>query len=685
MAKTNIPAPSEIAALFLTAFAFAKKFGLSMPGPSQILQATGAPASTAYRYKAKLMTLLGRLAQPPGRPRSVEPGPEVQARRSELGTRLLEFVYSHPGAVIRQGNKTSYSDSFRRKVLELWEDYKDLGAEVFAHTACIPVTTLREWLRAGRQSLEAARAGLSDGTVDTAPQDLEAAGRDDSQDCKAGGESASQPGPDTRDRSGPVGAPAAARSLADSDTAQMPGSSITGLYVEAVVAAWKQWTNKKHGFSAFCRHVRHDLRIPLGRDTIRRILEATGLRPPARRRRMPDASAPRKAFATFFSGAQWQGDGKQVTVVINGQHCTVNVELMVDSHTGAIVGLDIRPSEDSQAVVAAFDHGVHTTGKPPVAVLLDNKPSNHTDQVTEGLRDSMVLRARPATPTDKAHVEGAFGLFANKVPDLVLEAHTLQELAGQVVRLAVVTWARTLNNRPRKDRGGKSRVELYNESVPTQEEIDQAVAFFQRRLQAQQRADETAKRRADPALRRILDDTFDNLQIQDPDGYHRDRIASWPAWAVIEALAVFWAKYANGRLPADTDHWAEYLLGIVRNKAFYREAMLAAEFNIALRLAYRDAALAPLRHEHDLLLSQGLPDDKLVAALVEHILDADRLVDRDFWTVSAARVIRRAPQHLQPKLLSLAARLINAHFSLPYLRRLALFDDLVQLAMPVPS
>ncbi|MFT5433300.1 MAG: transposase InsO family protein [Myxococcota bacterium] len=62
----------------------------------------------------------------------------------------------------------------------------------------------------------------------------------------------------------------------------------------------------------------------------------------------------------------------------------------------------------------------------------------------DALNGALRLRSRPYTPTDKPHVEGAFGLFAQKIPLMEVTATTLEELAGEIAVLVVTTWARTL-------------------------------------------------------------------------------------------------------------------------------------------------------------------------------------------------------------------------------------------------
>jgi hypothetical protein len=59
-----------------------------------------------------------------------------------------------------------------------------------------------------------------------------------------------------------------------------------------------------------------------------------------------------------------------------------------------------------------------------------------------------------------------------------------------VLRLTVTTSARTLNHRPRADRGGRSRVDIYSDK-PTPEQIQLARAALEERLRHQQAARRT--------------------------------------------------------------------------------------------------------------------------------------------------------------------------------------------------
>ncbi len=121
----------------------------------------------------------------------------------------------------------------------------------------------------------------------------------------------------------------------------------------------------------------------------------------------------RGAFETFFPHAQWIGDGTLLPVTIVGpggpELHVFNLELDADAYSGAFVGAHVSLVEDSEAVITAFRDAVAETGKKPLALLLDNKPSNHTAEVDKAIGDTLRIRATPFRPENKAHVEGGFG------------------------------------------------------------------------------------------------------------------------------------------------------------------------------------------------------------------------------------------------------------------------------------
>lgn len=611
--------PSSLAAgLLLAANSVLRDHDLPAPTASAVLRATGACRTTAYKVKGALEEALPDLLRPPGRPPA--PPPEPPPDRAGLHRQVLTFLFDHPGAVGGTAARRRYSERFCLFVLDLWEAHRDVGPEALAQAVGVPLPSLKDWLRGERPQIDA-------------PDHL-----------------ATVPNP------GPA-------------------------RIQAVLDAWQRWDDKKRGFSAFCDHVWFHLRIPFGRQHIRDILAAHTVRTPKRRGRPIDAAANRDGFLTFFPGAQWVGDGAELGVALNGQRFTVNLELLVDADSGGFTGASIRPTEDATAVVEALADGVATTGAPPIALLLDNKPSNHGGQVDDALGDTLRIRSRPFVPTDKPHVEGAFGLFSQEAPPLHLNAANPAQLAQQLAALVVTTWARAVNHRPRADRGGKSRIQLYREAEPTPEQIAEARAALLERHRAQQKARETRRRRQDPVVRALLDAAFDRLGFDDPEGHLRGVIACWPLEAVVNGIAVFEGKKKAGTLPEGVD--ARYLRGIVKNLAEEAEGWHIAEALLRERLAARDFALAHLGEQRDDFEQQGSQTTEQLKAFVDKALASARGIDRTFWLLATADIISDESPETRRHLLRLAARRIHATFAVPHEQRLAATRFLFAKLVPI--
>jgi hypothetical protein len=612
-------APSVIAGLLLGARDHQLLLGLPSSGAEEIVEKTGAARSSAYEAKAKILEALPSLIRPAGRPPApASPPPHAEALTGEV----LGFVMDHPGCVHGGAAHRRYSDSFRRLVLDLHEKHPEQGVEGLAHAVEVPVDTLRDWLRTG------------------APP---------------------EPKPPETD----------------------PSAWATGnLHVQTVLVEWAAWEG---GFVAFCEHVAEHLRVPYKRTAIAAILAAHGARQRGHREgRSPDEAALRESFETFFPGAQWVADGTPVSVTAFGQRFAFNFELVVDAHSGAFTGVSIRDEEDSAALLQAVADGKATTGAPPVAALVDNRPSNLTPEVHEALAadQTLLIPATKGRPQNKAHVEGAFGLFRQSVPPLVIEGDTEREVARELLRLLVTTWACTLNHRPRADRGGRSRVDLYSDK-PTPDQVAQARAALAERLRRQEAARRTLQDRQDPIVRQTIAAAFARLGIADPGGHILDAISAYPLSPVVDGAAVFTGKQAAGSLPRDLEIPGRYLLGIVRNIAEQREGELISEAMLRARLEAQDALLAPLVQRRLHAEKETAAPSQTVACFVDSALDTDRHLDRLFWLSAAGDHIRAAAATLRPALFRLAARRINAASRVSYRDRASATRWLAHTALPL--
>ena len=597
-------APLAAAGVLLAARTLGADLGLRMPTVAGILQATGGTRSRAYEVSSELVELLPSLIRPRGRPLAAAEDAPLPDTLRALCAETLRFVMAHPGCVIAGPQRTTYADTFRRFVLELREHHPDVPSPSFAEAIGVPLGTVEDWLRSGR-------------------------------------------------REEPPPQPEREPDLA------------TVAQVETVLDAWSRWHGKELG--PFVTHLREHLHVPFGPSAVARILFEHGERTPRRRagRCSADESALRDAFETFFPSAQWVGDGTEVVVTFDGEPFRFNLELLVDAHTGAWVGIDVRDAEDSDAVIAAFAHGAQTTGDTPLALLLDNKPCNHTEEVDQALRDTLRIRSTLGRAQNKAHVEGAFGLFEQQAPPIIVHSGTRRELARQFAQVGADHFARGINGRPRRDRGGKSRIDLHD--LPVTDAVRElARAQLQARLDKQERARQTRQARRDPLVAAYLDHVFDRLGLLDPERRARDALATHALDSVVDAVAIFERKRHRGSLPDGAD--VRYLLGIVKNLDHVHESDAITEALLRERLDMRDRLLEPLRVERDKRL-EGAPSGDALRAFTDRALAADRTLEEHFWLDAVADLIRDQPDDAQQALFRSAARRIHATFRVSTTRR----------------
>ena len=614
--------PSLTGGLILCALPLLDDLGLPHPTATAVIAATGCSRSRAYEVKAAIEATVPDLVRAPGRPQG--PAPVPPSSETEVITRAVAgYLMSHVGCVHGGRPRHRYSDGFHHFVLELWERHTHLGPARFAEAVLVPRGTIKDWVRGGRDAVD----------------DLE-----------------QQP-----------------------DRRQQPTDKAKGPRIESILAAHQTW---KGSFKDFCGHVQLHLHIPWGRTTIGDVLEVYGRRKRRRRRgRRPDEKALRGQFETFFGGAQWSADGSPLTVTVNGQTFTFNLELNVDTHTKALVGMSLRDTEDGAAVVEAYDDGVATTGAPPIAQLLDNRHSNHTDEVSNALGGTLMIRRTQGRPQNGAHVEGAFGLFQQMVPDVTLDTTSVKELARQALGLVVQTWARTLNHRPRPDKDGRSRARRYTEDTPTPEQIAQARAALTQRLHKQEQARRTRQARLDPVIRAILDATFGRLQLSDPDGNIRDTIAGYPLDAVLSGIAIFEAKQERGTLPEGAA--ALYLKAIVRNIADEDEGIAFANKLWQARRDAGDLVIARLDDDRQRQQLQDTDSMDLMRRFVDLAMATERTLDRAFWLRAIADTIEQQPKQAHRPMFLVAARRIHTTYRVPKKHRNAATRRLAAMVQPI--
>ncbi len=546
------------------------------------------------------------------------PNPPAEPAPQKIATALLAYVYEHPGAVSGSPQRHSYTRDFRLFVLELVDAYPAVKREALARVMALPLPTLNDWLSGG-----------------TRDEELE-------------------------------------------EDEQPVAFTPREMQIATLLNEWKRWNG---GFSPFCDHVQRDLHLPFGRTFVSTILFRYGVRTPTRRPgRSPDESALREAFETFFPNAQWIGDGTELTITLNGTRYVCNLELIVDPYSGAFAGANIRPTEDAKAVVEAFEDARETTAATPIALLLDNKPSNYSPVVVNAVDPTTVMRATSYRAQNKAHVEGGFGLLKPALGEPDINVSTPEQLAHAILAAMVTVWGRTINHRPRRDRDGRSRSDLLQDK-PTPQEVERAKQALELIVQRQERARQTRAARQDPVVREFVADALGRLALDDPTGHFLTAIARYPLDVTVDAIAVFQGRQRAANLPDGVD--VRYLLGITRNIAQDREAWAIMEALWQERVRAGDLALRHLADQRENIASCHTRPEDIVAAYIDEATASPWLPQRFFWLNAAASVITNAKTAHHEGLYMQAARRIQATYKVPNRERQAAIRSLASKVLPL--
>lgn len=625
--------PSVRAAVLLWASSIAQELNLEeFPATgSEAIACAGSGRSQAYEVLGRLQASAAELFKSAGRPAASAPAAQTAL---QLCAAVRDFVMLHGGCVRGRGARRTYSDAFRRFVVELFAPQglaRCVTVEQAADAIGVPVGTLKDWLSTPTSSA-----------------------------------SRSQPTP---------GAEQAPHSLDPLMRCAQP-------QIATLLTEYEAWQGD---LSSFCVHAREHLGLPFGRAFITNVLAAAGLYETKPRNAPHQTPCSRGSMKLLFPGMQWFGDGKQLRVIIDDHNLLFNIEALVDGASNAAVAARVTDAEDAAAVVGAFNEGLQTTaGQPPLAVTLDNRPSNFAPEIDAALSCTELLRSTPGRGQAKAPVEGSFGLFEQSLPGaIVVEGGTIRDRARSIAQWIVHAFFLGRNGKPRGKLGGHSPAQAYDNSSPADEQIDAARRWILELRRREQIARESRERHADPVRLQLLREQLAALEIDDPQGQASLSLSAYSMGAIVRGIAVFRAKREMGALPAECDPY-RYLAGIIANTESREALERTAHHLLKLRQRAGDLHLAPLMVRAD-AIRQSKDADCAVRDFVDAALDARSLLDFRFWTAQARDGIAAMPVSQARALYPHLTRVIAACFGIERRWRETLISSIARAVAPVAA
>ena len=185
----------------------------------------------------------------------------------------------------------------------------------------------------------------------------------------------------------------------------------------------------------FCRTIRDDLAIELGRKTVQEILVANDLYAPSTRIRRPRFY---RNIRRRIPNGLLSLDGSEFVVTIDDKPYTFNLELGVDVGSFCHTGFDIRQTETSQAVIAVLEEHQKNYGLP-LGVLFDHGSANMSEDVAKWLQDKGVERVPvgPGNPKGNGTDEGAFSQLKSVLNPINVRTSSPEELGKEILNMLV--------------------------------------------------------------------------------------------------------------------------------------------------------------------------------------------------------------------------------------------------------
>jgi len=588
---------------------------VAMDAPlAESCRAVGANRTSVYEQKKRVLASLEELAGArPGRPcePEVTPSSEDDPTAQQLTIELLEHRLEHPGAMVRHRGRTRYSAGLRRLVLARHDRWTGT-LEAFGAAVRVPLDTLRDWLRRDREA------------------------------------------------------------ALDEPVAQAPALSVpqdASELTRQVAEFWQIWEGSTRAFIGQAAG-----RFDLSTAQVARLLRVLGCIAP--RRRKP----PRYRGEThpLSPGAMLVTDGKQLDVELTGSRRRTyrNWQGIVDQTTGCDTAVVITAEEGAAGAARALERSLALLGGVvPEGLLHDNKPCYDDGDLRRQVEQcgTTMIPATPGRGENKAILEGAFGLWEQRVGTIRLDDTNTETLITSAVAECVRAYTAATNRVPRVEWDGRSRLDVLRDACPSEAQRRRD-ALFLRQLKADHDPSRRRLPRSNPVSAPLLDEVFRRLGLldKDPTGALRRHLSACEPAAIRRAAAIVTAKRESGAL--DQRYLHRYLAKVIQNQQHELELERAAEELFDLCRAEAQLWTEGEEQDYERLVNDGLSKDELLLAVAEHAAHAGMPVQSVYWTRMLLELLASATESIQ----MVKQHLVRLYEADPQ-RRLALIDRITAL------
>lgn len=322
--------------------------------------------------------------------------------------------------------------------------------------------------------------------------------------------------------------------------------------------AWVQTNfNSNKTLSEFVDYVQRQCLNKYGRDQITQALVDLGLRYP----RGPEIKNEGTHKKSYFSPhALWEGDGKHLKIILNGQEFTYCWYAFIDQNTTLLAGSSLTAAESPAAFLKGLRDGKDNVGFFPMGVLIDNRLT-HEDKVAvkqfckeQGI---VLVNTFPGNAKSNGIIEGNFSIFEKQVGAIHVRGETAEEIAQSLAHTIIEIFTQQRNHNGRKRLNLKTPHEATIGSTRPECEKEKLEKLRDRLLRNELCLE---------AKVQLIEDLFKNFEPMSEESRLKFnmQLKQFSPHEIISAKARFLAQQAKH---PDALYRSEYFMGILRNKA----------------------------------------------------------------------------------------------------------------------
>ena len=158
----------------------------------------------------------------------------------------------------------------------------------------------------------------------------------------------------------------------------------------------------------------------------------------------------------------WEGDGKQMNIIINGEIHHYCWYAFVDQFTTLLVGSSITDTESSTSFLEGMKKSKDNVGFYAIGVLLDNRlPETELSSVREFADEHgiTIVRTFPGNSKSNGNIENNFSIFEKFVGDVYIQGSTSDDVAKSVATNIAEIFTQQRNHSKRDRLGGRTPTE----------------------------------------------------------------------------------------------------------------------------------------------------------------------------------------------------------------------------------